>query len=180
MKKDYLGRIIFENRRKANLTQDAYASKYGVTGAAIFKFEEGHLRPSLDLWLKMAADAGISQRLAVLLLVKTKLPEEFQGHIDLQSAVAAEMKSDNAGKKRAKADYSKCKTREQIRQILDKDRTLPEGLRELLEDDELWVLYKPTGHEINVLRDTFSPIGKGTKVMFREALSLIREFAHPL
>ena len=29
-----------------------------------------------------------------------------------------------------------------------------------------------------MLRDTFGPLGKGNKVAFREALRLIREFAH--
>ena len=38
--------------------------------------------------------------------------------------------------------------------------------------------YKPTGHEINMLRDTFGPLGKGSKTTYREALRIIREFAH--
>ena len=176
--KNYLGDIIFENRQKANLTQDQYGAKYSVSGPAVFKFEKGYVKPSLDLWLKMAADADLSQRRAVLLHVKSKLPEEFQDYIEMQGVAAMEKEAENAKKKGAKPDYSKFENREQMRGILDKDKTLPKGLRELLEDDELWSLYKPTGHEINMLRDTFGPLGKGNKVSFREALRLIREFSH--
>ena len=176
--KNYLGDIIFEKRQQENLTQDQYGAKYSVSGPAVFKFEKGYVMPSLQLWLKMAADADISQRRAVLLHVKSKLPEKFQDYIELQAVAAAEKEAENAKKKGAKPDYSKFGNREQMREIMDKDKSLPKGLRELLEDDELWALYKPTGHEINMLRDTFGPLGKGTKVAFREALRLIREFAH--
>ena len=39
-------------------------------------------------------------------------------------------------------------------------------------------VYRPTGHEINLLRDVFGPLGKGSVVQFREALRLVREFSH--
>ena len=174
----YLGDIIYENRQKDDLTQDQYGSKYSVSGPAIFKFEKGYVKPSLELWLKMAADAGISQRRAVLLWVKSKLPEQFQEYIELQSAEAAETAAKNATKKGQKPDYSKFENREQMREVLAKDKDLPKGLKELLEDDEIWALFKPTGHEVNMLRDIFGPLGKGSKTAFREALRLIREFAH--
>ena len=176
--KNFLGDILFESRQKDNLTQDQYGSKYSVSGPAIFKFEKGYVKPSLELWLKMAADAEISQRRAVLLWVKSKLPEQFQEYIELQSAVAAETEAQYAKKKGKAPDYSKFENREQMREIMDKDKTLPKGLKELLEDDELWALYKPTGHEINMLRDIFGPLGKGSKTAYREALRLVREFAH--
>lgn len=175
---NYLGDIIFESRKKDDLTQDQYGQKYDVSGPAIFKFEKGYVKPSLELWLKMAADAELSQRRAVLLWIKSKLPEQFQEYIELQSAMAAETEAAYAKKKGQKPDYSKFESREQMREILGKDKDLPKGLRELLEDDELWALYKPTGHEINMLRDTFGPLGKGSKIAYREALRLIREFAH--
>ena len=54
--KNYLGDIIFEYRKKVNLTQDQYGSKYRVSGPAVFKFEKGYVKPSLELWLKMAAE----------------------------------------------------------------------------------------------------------------------------
>jgi DNA-binding XRE family transcriptional regulator len=176
--KNYLGEIIMETRQKANLTQDQYGQKYNVSGPAVFKFEKGYVKPSLELWLKMAADAELSQRRAVLLHVKSKLPEQFQDYIEMQTTAAAENEADKAKKKGLKPDYSKFENRDQMRDVLDKDKTVPKGLRELLVDDELWALYKPTGHEINMLRDVFGPLGKGNKIVFREALRLIREFAH--
>lgn len=178
MMKNYLGEIIYENRLKDDLTQDQYGSRYGVSGPAIFKFEKGYVKPSLELWLKMAADAEISERRAVLLWVKSKLPEEYQEYIEMQSVAVAESEAEYARKKGKKPDYSKFETRDQMRDCLEKDKTLPKGLKDLLEDDELWALYKPTGPEINMLRDTFSPLGRGSKVAFREALRVIREFSH--
>ena len=56
--KNYLGTIIFNSRQDEDLTQDQYGSRYGVSGPAIFKFEKGYVKPSLELWLKMAKDAG--------------------------------------------------------------------------------------------------------------------------
>lgn len=176
--KNYLGEVIYQSRQKDSLTQDQYGAKYNVSGPAIFKFEKGYVKPSLELWLKMAEDAGISQRRAVLLWVKSKLPDEFQEYIELQSAAVAESEVEYVKKKGKKPDYSKFENRDQMREVLEKDKTLPKGLRELLEDDELWALYKPTGHEVNMLRDTFGPLGRGSKQSFREALRLIREFAH--
>ena len=176
--KNYLGDIIYQNRQKNDLTQDQYGARYSVSGPAIFKFEKGYVKPSLELWLKMAADSDISERRAVLLWVKSKLPEEYQEYIELAGAAVAESEADYAKKKGKKPDYSKFETRETIREFMDKDKTLPKGLRDLFEDDELWGLYKPTGHEINILRDIFGPLGRGSKTAFREALRLIREFAH--
>jgi DNA-binding XRE family transcriptional regulator len=176
--KNYLGEIIYAARQKDNYTQDQYGSRYSVSGPAIFKFEKGYVKPSLELWLKMAEDASISQRRAVLLWVKSKLPDEYQEYIEMQSASVAESEAEYAKKKGKKLDYSKFETRDQIREHVDKDKALPKGLRELLSDDELWALYKPTGHEINMLRDMFGPLGRGTKTAYREALRVVREFAH--
>jgi DNA-binding XRE family transcriptional regulator len=176
--KNYLGNIIYDSRHQGNLTQDQYGSKYSVSGPAIFKFEKGYVKPSLDLWLKMARDAEISERRAVLLWVKSKLPDEFQDFIELQSAAVAESGAAYAKKKGNKTDYSKFETLEQLREFSRRDKTFPKGLRDLLKDDELWALYKPTGHEINMLRDIFAPLGKGNKQAYREALRVIREFIH--
>jgi DNA-binding XRE family transcriptional regulator len=177
--KNYLGDIVYNSRQRGNLTQDQYGSKYSVSGPAIFKFEKGYVKPSLELWLKMGLDAGISERRAVLLWVKSKLPEKYQEYIEMQSAAVAESGEQYAKKSKSKrTDYSRFETREDMRAAYAKDKNLPEGLRQLLDDDELWALYKPTGHEINMLRDIFGPIGKGSIVQFREALRLIREFSH--
>src|SRR5690242_16637083 len=88
--KNYLGEIIYNARQKENLTQDQYGSRYSVSGPAIFKFEKGYVKPSLDLWLRMSLDAGISERRAVLLWVKSKLPEKYQEYIEMQGVAAAE------------------------------------------------------------------------------------------
>ncbi len=175
--KNYLGDIIYQSRLELDLTQDQYGAKYDVSGPAIFKFEKGYVRPSLALWLKMASDAGVSERRSVLLWLKSKLPESYQDYVELQSAAVAESEG-KSKKKDGKTDYSKFEGREAIRDASSKDKALPKGLRELLDDPELWALFKPTGHEINMLRDIFGPLGRGSKGAFREALRLIREFTH--
>ena len=180
MKKNYLGEIIYRNRLALDLTQDEFGAKYSVSGPAIFKFEKGYVRPSLELWLSMSRDADIPERRAVLLWLKSKLPEKYQDYVELQGAAVAESAAaygkGGRKKKGGKPDYSKYDVRESMREAADKDTTFPKGLKELLGDDELWSLYKPTGHELNMLRDIFGPLGRGTKTAYREALRLIREF----
>jgi DNA-binding XRE family transcriptional regulator len=177
--KNYLGDIVFNARQREHLTQDQYGARYSVSGPAIFKFEKGYVKPSLELWLKMSHDAGITERRSVLLWVKSKLPEKYQEYIEMQGAAVAESSEQYAKRgKGKKPDYSRFETREQMHDAYVKDKALPDGLRELLDDDELWALYKPTGHEVNMLRDLFGPLGQGSVVQFREALRLIREFSH--
>ena len=122
-----IGEIIYGARQKAGLTQDQYGAKYSVSGPAIFKFEKGYVKPSLELWISMAGDATVSQRRAVLIWARAKLPEQFQGYIELQDVQAAEKESENAKKKGSKPDYSKFGDPKQTREILDKDKTLPKG-----------------------------------------------------
>jgi DNA-binding XRE family transcriptional regulator len=177
--KNYLGDIIYAARQRESLTQDQYGARYSVSGPAIFKFEKGYVKPSLELWLKMSHDAAISERRSVLLWVKSKLPDKYQEYIELQGAAMAESGEHFAKKNKGKKpDYSKFETREEMHNAYVKDKSLPAGLRQLLDDDELWALYKPTGHEVNMLRDLFGPLGQGSVVQFREALRLIREFSH--
>ena len=173
MKQNYIGDIIFAVRGQQNLTQDKYGARYQVSGPAVFKFEKGYVKPSLVLWLKIAADAGLSEHRAVLLWCKAKLPESLQQYIEMQSASAAEAK--DRPKKKA-LDYTKCSSRQDLLQMAGTDAMLPPGLKTLLEDDELWALYQPSGKEVNLLRDSFGPLGRGTAGQYREALALIREF----
>ena len=168
-----LGDIIYKSRQALNLTQDEFGQRYSVSGPAIFKFEKGYARPSLKLWLRIAADAELTERRAVLLLLKSKLPTKYQQYVDLAAAT-----TDRPKAKKGLIDYSRFETREEIKAAVGKDTKLPKPLRDLLADDELWALYKPTGHEINLLREMFVPLGRGTKSAFREALRLIREFTH--
>lgn len=180
--KNYLGEIIYRSRLAQDLTQDEYGAKYSVSGPAIFKFEKGYVRPSLELWLQMAKDADISERRAVLLWLKSKLPSQYQDYVELQAAAVAEKDAEygkgGAKKKKSTADYSRYEDRGEMRDAAAKDKSFPKGLGELLADDELWALYKPTGHEVNLLRDMFGPLGRGSKSAYREALRLIREFTH--
>ena len=91
-------------------------------GTSDFKFEKGSVKPSLTLWLKLAENAGLSQRRAVLLHVKSKLPEKFQDFIEMQDEKAANAEANKVKKKGAKPDYSKFESREQMRSVLDKDK----------------------------------------------------------
>lgn len=170
--KNELGQIIYKSRLALDLTQDEYGQRYSVSGPAIFKFEKGYVRPSLALWLKMAADTELSEKRAVLLWLKCKLPEQYQAYL---STVPI--------RKRGKAksgliDYAAFDTREEMQAAAAKDQTLPKALRKLLDNDEIWALFRPSGHEINLMRDMFGPMGKGSPSDYREALRLIREFVH--
>jgi hypothetical protein len=73
-------------------------------------------------------------------------------------------------------DYTKFEDRKDMRKIALNDRTLPKNLREVLKDDEIWAMFKPTGVEINFLRDTFSRLGEGSVSAYRDALRAVREF----
>ena len=179
--KNYLGDIVYRNRISRDLTQDEYGSTYNISGPAVFKFEKGYVRPSLELWLSMARDADIPERRAVLLWLKSKLPAAYQEYVELQGAAVAEGAGPYKkakGKKGKGTDYSKFEEREDMQASAQKDKEFPKGLRDLLNDNDLWSLYKPTGHELNMLRDIFGPLGKGSKSAYREALRLIREFTH--
>lgn len=70
--------VIVGGRTKTGLTQEQFARKYNVSGPAISKFEKGYLNPSLDLWLVMAKDMGLSEESAVLMWVREKLPEKYK------------------------------------------------------------------------------------------------------
>ena len=125
------------------------------------------------LWLRIAADADLNERRTVLLWLKSKLPADYQQYVDLASAAKNRPKT-----RKGRIDYSSFEVREEMQAASGKDKKLPKALRDLLSDDEVWSLYKPTGHEINLLRDLFPPLGKGSKAGYREALRLVREFTH--
>ena len=59
---------------------------------------------------------------------------------------------------------------------MEGDKDMPAGLKALVEDDELWALYRPTGAEVQRLRDIFGPLGNGDKDQYRDALTVVREF----
>lgn len=173
--KNFLGEKIYDYRVRENMTQDQLGARYSVSGPAIFKFEKGYVRPSLGLWMRMSHDFKILEKKAVLLWVKSKLPDEYQDCIDMRGAGAAESQAAYAGEGR-KVAYASIHDRGELRETLLRDAMLPRGLKSLIKDDELWGLYKPTGREVAILRDSFGKLGEGGKNAYREALRLVREF----
>ncbi|NUP88551.1 MAG: helix-turn-helix transcriptional regulator [Candidatus Sumerlaeia bacterium] len=168
--------MIYEKRIALGLTQDQFGAKYDVSGPAIFKFEKGYVNPSLKLWMRMAADFDLSEGVAVLLWAKAKLPTEYQELIDLKGGVKvkeSEAAYRTGGKKN---DFSRIMNRDKLRAAILEDTSLPQGLRAFLKDEEVWTIYKPTGREVNMLRDFYGRFGDGTKGKYREALRALREF----
>ena len=172
-----LGEIVYKARVEQNLTQDQLGARYDVSGPAIFKFEKGYVKPSLKLWIKMAKDFGLPERRAVLLWSRAKLPKDYKKYIDLGDEKTTKASSKRKGGSET-IDYSRFQTREEMQRCASKDKTLPKELVELLKDPEMWETFKVTGHEINMLRDLFGPLGNGRASTYREALRLIREFSH--
>jgi len=171
--KNTIGRRILEHREQLGLTQDQFGAKYSVSGPAIFKFEKGYVKPSLALWLRIARDNEIDERRAVLMWIQAKLPEKYSKFIDLDAPATGE--AAETGPPQA-MDYSKYDDREAMRKAALKDKDLPKGMRALLRDEEVWELFRPTGEEINILRNSFGPLGEGTVEGYREALRLARQF----
>lgn len=170
-----IGEKIMEYRASVGMTQDQFGSRYSVSGPAIFKFEKGYVKPSLELWIKIAKDFGMTDKKAVLLWVKSKLPEQFQHLIDLKGNIIAE-DSPAYQKPVEGMDYTRFNDRDELREFAINDKKLPRGLKAIIKDDEIWAIYKPNGQEINILRDVFSKLGEGEKSSYREALRIIREF----
>ncbi|MCX7047624.1 MAG: hypothetical protein NTX50_19335 [Candidatus Sumerlaeota bacterium] len=125
--------------------------------------------------MKISRDFGLSDRRAVLLWIKAKLPDKYQKFVDLTLSGADEGEAEGS-KRQHGLDYSKFEDRESLRQSAMKDDSIPRGLKALIRDDDVWALFKPTGEEINILRDTFGAMGEGTADSFREALRLVRTF----
>lgn len=171
-----LGDEIYQSRTALGLTQDQFGAKYHVTGPAIFKFEKGYVKPSLVLWLKMAKDFDIAENRAVLMWVKSRLPEEYQDLIQIQDE-AVILPAGKKGRASKKKDYSQMSSRDEMRKAIQKDNLLAKEFKNFLKMDEVWAIYKPTGKEINNLRDRFSGLGKGSVEAYREALRVIRMFA---
>ncbi|MBN1867267.1 helix-turn-helix transcriptional regulator [Candidatus Sumerlaeota bacterium] len=172
--KSEIGASIAKSRANLGLTQDQFGRKYSVSGPAIFKFEKGYVRPSLELWLAMARDMSLSEQTSVLMWVRGKLPKKFQDFISLEPKTARESAA-GYGKSQAEQRALKSDPAAARKAVLA-DRSAPRGLKELLKDADLWALYQPTGHEIHTLRTVFGSLGDGTKSAYREALRLVREF----
>ena len=169
-----IGILITNSRAKLGLTQDQFGRKYGVSGPAIFKFEKGYVKPSLDLWLRIAKDMDLSEQQAVLLWVRSKLPKKYQSFVNAETP-APGAKSPGSARAQKSPAAKLIDPKEARKQILA-ESSAPKGLKQLLKDEKLLALYKPTGAEIQVLRNVFGQLGDGTKSAYREALRLVREF----
>jgi transcriptional regulator with XRE-family HTH domain len=153
-----LGEIIQTSRRKRALTQSKFGTQYRISGPAVFKFEKGYATPSLNLWLKMAEDADIPQRKAVLIWIRNHLPAPFQQYIVIPDEPISEAQ------------------RKHVLALLKKNRPLPTELQDLLEDEEFWQLYKPTAVELRRLCEIVSVLGSAPKQTYCDMLLLIRDF----
>lgn len=165
-----IGKTIERYRKSLGKTQDQLGTMYSVTGPAIFKFEKGYVKPSLELWMRVAYDAGLTPRNALMCWIKDKLPEQFLEI--LESIEEGPEKSESS----ASQAYAGQSGRDELRKAVLCDPTLPGGVIELVRDDEFWSLYKPTGAEIDHLLRMYGGFDEGTPDMYREALRLIRQF----
>jgi len=166
-----IGQRILRHRKKLKLTQDELGSRYNISGPAVFKFEKGYVIPSLDLWLKMSKDMNIPERTAVLLHTQEKLPEPYRSMVGFDSILAEDGARSNDGD-----DFSKFKDERSLRRAIANNNWLPAGLVDFARREDLWVLYRPSGEEINLLRDSFGMMGEGSVRDFCDALRLVREF----
>ncbi len=175
---NFLGKKVFELRERLALTQDQFGAKYGVSGPAIFKFEKNYVKPSLELWLKMGRDCGLDERNAVLLWVKAKLPEQYHDFIDVDpnSDTAVAERAARYGQLDDVPPYLEITDRERLHQTLLQDPDIPKALREIVLDDDFWVVFKPTGNEIYAVIQKFGMFRSGTREHFTEALRLVRNF----
>lgn len=169
-----IGKTIERYRKSLGKTQDQLGAMYSVTGPAIFKFEKGYVKPSLELWMKIAYDAGLTPRKALLCWIKDKLPDEYLEIFE--SIERGEPEKAEGGKEAQPQGYRQYQDREALRKAVLCDPSLPGALIELFRDDEFWSLYKPTGEEIDHLLRICEPFGEGTKDMYCDVLRLVRQF----
>jgi hypothetical protein len=114
----------------------------------------------------------------VLLWLKAHLPDDMLHyvHVEKQAGDQAQPPASTAPEKTYGTDYSNLAEREEIIALAADDETLPDGLRTLIVDDEFWNAYKPTGAEINRLREMFETLGHGSATAYCAALYWIRKY----
>ncbi|MBM3333283.1 helix-turn-helix transcriptional regulator [Candidatus Sumerlaeota bacterium] len=167
-----IGKTIERYRRSLGKTQDQLGAMYSVTGPAIFKFEKGYVKPSLELWMKIAYDAGLTPKKSLLFWIKDKLPDKY---LEVFESIEADAERIETGEPK-QPGYVRYEDREALRKAVLCDPSLPGPLVELFRDDEFWSLYKPRGIEIDHLIGCIASFGEGTTDMYRDALRLIRQF----
>ena len=171
-----IGETVYRHRKALKVSQEVLADRYDVSGPAIFKIEQGRLKPSLELWMRMAKDFGISKNEAVLIWIRSRLPAEYRGYLQPRGKKYKVAEKPYVEPKAKKFDYSNIKARRTLRRLVLADAKIPKPIKDLVKDDDIWKVYKPAGKEINFLRDFFAPLGKGSKEAYVEALRVIRSF----
>ncbi len=170
-----IGEAIYQYRKLMKLTQEEFGKKFDISGPAVFKFEKGVVHPSLELWIRIARELEIPEKKAVLMWIKDRLPPQYHYLVNIEQEVIVG-ETGKVAVPEGRIDYSAIEDRKKLRRKALKDNTLPCSLRSFLRDEEVWAIYKPTGEEINFLRDVFGRFPRATKPLFREALRLYRQF----
>jgi len=121
--------------------------------------------------MKIAYDAGLTPKRALLYWIKDKLADQY---LEIFEAVEAETEKPETATR--PQGYGQYEDREALRKAVLCDPSLPTPLVELFRDDEFWSLYKPRGIEVDHLVRFCKPFGEGKTDMYRDALRLIRQF----
>jgi hypothetical protein len=104
---------------------------------------------------------------AILYWVEAKIPEGHQGKLQLA-------RDKRVGKEGA--DLSQVMDRDRLREATLAEPSSPAGLKSFVRDDDVWLIYGPTGLELNTLREWAQATRDGKKSQWREALRALREF----
>ena len=134
---DDIGDHIFRFRKRMKLSQEAFGRRFDISSPAVFKFEHKHLFPSLDLWKKMAQDMGMNPDIAVCIWLWTRLPEEHKHLVNLEGGISRPVNEDKSNI----PDYSKIQDDDALRTILLQSKEIPQGLQELIQDDNFWIVF---------------------------------------
>jgi DNA-binding XRE family transcriptional regulator len=165
-----IGNRMIEFRKTHGLTQADLAVRYHVSGPAIFKFEKGFVTPSLKLWQTIAADMGISEKEAVLMWVKEKLPSRHHSLIETVPELDVDTLRDELVEKSKESDPSKS-----IRDAVMGNPEVSPSLKKFVSDKEAWEIFHPTSTEIVFLAELDKVYPLISVRQFREAMLVARE-----
>lgn len=168
-----IGKLISALRKRLGLTQDQFGAVYGVSGPAIYKFEKGYVNPSLQLWMKFSHDSGLSEKQAALLWCKGKLSEQHSRHIPIDDEGNL---TGNENRGSEAPEWLQITDRVRLRKAVVENEKTPAGLRNLVLDDDFWIVFKPTGAELHAVEQKFGAYRNAPSEAFADALRNIRIF----
>ena len=168
-----IGDLIYTHRKRMKLSQQAFGDRFEVSSPAIFKFEHKHLFPSMALWMRIAKEIGINEEEAMLTWIKSRLPENFKHLVKLDKAMLDHSKY---YQKADIPDYATIEDRQTLRAVVLQSNDIPEGLKDLIGDDDFWIVFKPTGQEIYALVQKYGMFNFAGKNEFADALRVLRKF----